>query len=69
MHYLDRDVVEVIFGLFADVELMVFIVSVLVDDTVVLFVGGRFMIGVLLQRFKVFVGSNSMLLCFAANKM
>lgn len=60
--------VEVIFGLFADVELMVFMVSVLVDDTVALFVGGRLMIGVLLQRFKVLVGSKSMLLCFAANK-
>ena len=60
--------VDVIFGLLAAVECMVLMVSVPVDETVALFVGGRFMIGVLLQRFNVLVGSKSMLLCSAAEK-
>lgn len=37
--YLDRDVVEVIFGLVADV-FIVFVVIVPLDDTVALLVGG-----------------------------
>lgn len=37
--YLDRDVVEVIFGLFDD-EFIVLVVIVPLDDTVALFVGG-----------------------------
>lgn len=60
--------VDVIFGLFAGDEFMVLMVSVPVDDTVALFAGGRLMIGVLLQRFNVLVGSNSMLLCSAAKQ-
>lgn len=66
--YLERDVVDVILGLLAAVECMVLMVSVPVDETMALFVGGRFMIGVLLQRFNVLVGSKSMLLCSAAEK-